>query len=118
MATQPDLCWPLRSCWPLSHLAVSPGALCQQMYRKHLFPTQGWLSRGWKLPLAMQELTLPCPALWDHPLEPSPHHSWPTRRGSGGTGIRIKVRETWEHPQPFPSREQRLQPEPQRRNRD
>lgn len=46
MATQPDLCWPWKSCWPLSHLAASPGALCQQMYRKHLFPTQGWLSQG------------------------------------------------------------------------
>lgn len=77
MATQPDLCWPLKSCWPLSHLAMSPGALCQQMHRKHLFPTQGQLSQGrapgWKLPLAMQELTPPCPALWGHsPGAPSP----------------------------------------------
>lgn len=46
MATQPDLCWPLKGCWPLSHLATSPGALCQQMHRKHLFPTQGRLSWG------------------------------------------------------------------------
>lgn len=79
MATQPDLCRPLKGCWPLSHLAMSPGALCQQMHRKHLFPTQGQLSQGgapgWKLPLAMQELTPPCPALWDHPPGAPPHHS-------------------------------------------
>lgn len=25
---------------------ASPGALCQQMYRKHLFPTQAWPARG------------------------------------------------------------------------
>lgn len=55
-------CWP-SSCWLLSHLAISPGALCQQMHRKHLFPTQG--RRGWKraVPPTTQDLTPSRPAL-------------------------------------------------------
>lgn len=46
MGTQCAPGWPLNHCWLLSHLVTSPGALCQQMHRKHLFPTQGELSRG------------------------------------------------------------------------
>ena len=82
--------WLLNHCWPLSHLTVSPGALCQQMHRKHLFPTQGQLSQGgpdWKhtAPPTTQDLTPPCPAL-QHctPVAPLPITADPLKGARGG----------------------------------